>query len=84
MGQSSKSDPTHLIRVCNIPWTATKSGVADLFPQVNILDGKNGVHFVIDDDSKYNDAFIKVASIKDYNLAMNNQGIRMDYTTVES
>lgn len=72
----------HIIRVINIPWTATKSSVVDLFPDLNIV--KNGVHFIIDNDSNHNDAFIQLALIKDYHLAMNRQGIRMDYTTVES
>lgn len=73
-----------IVRVINIPWTATKNNIVDLFPNVNILNGTHGVHFIIDKKSNYNDAFIQLDSIKDYQLAMNRQSIRMGYSTVES
>lgn len=84
MNHPSSCDPLHLIRVVNIPWTATKSSIVDLFTDIRILNGKNGVHFIIDSESKHNDAFIQLTSNNDYRLAMNCQGFRMDYTTVDS
>lgn len=82
--QSSKCNPMHIVRLINIPWTATKSNIVDLFPGINIMNGKNGVHFIVDKDSKRNDAFVQLVSIKDYQLAMNHQGIHMGYSTVKS
>lgn len=84
MSQSSKHDPRQIVRLIDIPWTATKANIVDLFPNVNILNGKHGVHFIVDKDSNYNDAFIQLVSIKDYQLAINRQGIRMGYVTIES
>lgn len=82
--QSPKHDPMQLVRLINIPWTATKTNIVDLFPNVNILNGKNGIHFIVDKDSKYNDAFIQLVSIKDYQLAINRKCFRVGYSTVNS
>lgn len=84
MSQSHKHDPVHIVRLINIPWTATKTNIVDLFPNVDILNGKNGIHFINDKDSKYNDAFIQLVSIKDYQLAINRKVFRVGYSMVNS
>lgn len=82
--QSSDGDSLHIVRVVNIPWTATKSRLVDLFKDIKILHGAHGVHFIVDDELKYNDAFIQLATSADYKTAMDCRGVRMDYSTVNS
>lgn len=84
MSQSSQCDSLHIVRFNNIPWTATRRDVVDLFTDIKILHGTRGVHFIIDKDSQHNDAFIQLGSKKDYELALNRKGVRMVYSTVNS
>lgn len=78
----SKCDSMHIIRVENIPWTATKWNVVDFFSDIKMLSANKGVHFIIDDDSNHNDIFIELASSADYQLAMNHKAMTMGYSTV--
>lgn len=65
-------DTAHVIHVMGIPWTVTKQKMVEFFDDINILNGVNGIHFIID-HSKKNGAFIQVATKNDYLLAMKRQ-----------
>lgn len=77
-GQHSEPNPqselntAHVIHVTGIPWTATKQKMVEFFDDIKILDGVNGIHFIIDNTSK-NGAFIQMATKHDYWLAMKRQ-----------
>lgn len=65
-------DSTYLVHVTGIPWTANKMTIMRFFDDLSILNGANGIHFVV--NSVYNnDAFIQLASYKDYQLALKHK-----------
>ncbi|XP_055315788.1 G-rich sequence factor 1-like [Sitodiplosis mosellana] len=77
-------DSTYLIRASKIPWVATKEEILDFFDDINILNGINGIHFIVDKTkNSCNDALIQLASEKDYRLAMNLKVIRMGFSSVK-
>lgn len=80
----AKCDPSHVIHVENIPWTATKKEIVDLFGNIEILNGVNGIHFIVDNEKIHNNAFIELASLKDYQLAMDRKVLQWHYFTVIS
>lgn len=59
-----------LILACGLPWRASKADVVQMFANFNILNGEVGVHFIVDNVTDYNDAFIQLASSKDAALAL--------------
>lgn len=68
---SSDPDPTYVIQAAGFPWIATKPKIVEFFNGINILNGTNGIHFKIDKTkNSYNDAFIQLATHKDYQSAM--------------
>lgn len=79
------NDLTYLIRANKIPWVATKMEIIEFFNDIHILNGVNGIHFIVDKTkNRSNDAFIQLASEKDYQLAMNLKAIRMGFSSVQS
>lgn len=80
----SKCDSLHVIRVENFPWTATKRMIVYFFADIKILNGENGIHFIVDPVRIRTDAFIQLASSKDYRLAMNRKQLQMFNFTVNS
>lgn len=57
----------YVVRCDGFPWTTTKREIVDFFSTVKILNGKKGVHFIVDDNShSSNDAYIEVASEQDF------------------
>lgn len=67
--ESSLYDTTYLLDVKGIPWTATKCDVVSFFPDFDILNGKNGIHFKVDNTFN-NDAFIQLTTYTDYHKAL--------------
>lgn len=66
-----KPDSTYVIRAAGFPWIATKPEIVEFFSGIKILNGKNGIHFIIGKAKNiHNDAFIQLSSDKDYQLAM--------------
>lgn len=78
-------DSTYLVRANKIPWVATKEEIVEFFDDINILNGVNGIHFIVDKTkNSCNDAFIQLASEKDYHVAIALGTIRMGFSNVKS
>lgn len=80
----SECESLHVIHVENIPWTATKEQIVNLFAGINILNGKEGIHFIVDHLNHHNDAFIQLASLEDYEVAMSRKILRQNHFAVKS
>lgn len=74
----------YVIRAENIPWTATKGEVVNVFANIEILDGKNGIHFILDKDKIHNGAFVQLASKKDFQWALNRQNLHLKHFKIRS
>lgn len=68
---STAFDPSseHLIRLRGIAWSANKHEIAEFLYGVNILNGLKGIHFIVDNMLGYGEAFVQLASNKDFHLA---------------
>lgn len=77
VSQSIKSDSMHIIRLENLPWIATKKNIVYPFTGINILDGENGVHFIVGNAISRTEAFIQLASHNDYQMAMKRKQLRL-------
>ncbi|XP_031636300.1 uncharacterized protein LOC116349147 [Contarinia nasturtii] len=63
-------DSTWLIHVSGFPWVATKDEILAFFNDVSVLNGVDGIHFIINETkNKSNEAFIQLSSDKDVQLA---------------
>lgn len=82
--QPSKSDSMHVIQVENVPWTTTKKEIVDLFDDINILNGKSGIHFMVDNLNHRNDAFVQLAAKEDYQLALDRKKLRKHHFKIRS
>lgn len=72
-----KYDASHVIRVENIPWTITKKSIVLFFAKFNVLNDEDGVHFIVDNVTNHNNAFIQLASSKDVQAALNREQLRV-------
>lgn len=73
------NDSLYLLKITNIPWTATKSEVQAFLSEINILNGVNGIHFIIDETKNaINQAFIQLETRRDYSVAQNYNNEFMD------
>lgn len=72
---------THLIYVKGIPWSATKQSIVYFFDGIHILNGVNGIHFIIE-NTKSNNAFVQLASANDYQLAIKRRMKPWGYSSV--
>lgn len=69
----------YLIKMSGIPWTATKTELQAFLSEVNILNGINGIHFIIDEKKcSINQAYIQLETRKDYSVAKNYNNATMD------
>lgn len=56
-----------VVRVLLIPWAATKAFILRHFDGVNILNGADGIHFIVDKElDKPNNAYIELESEDDF------------------
>lgn len=60
---------SRLLKVRGLPWTTTKKELRDFFAGVKLLNGLNGIHFILDDPEWAGVAYIQVASKRDYDRA---------------
>lgn len=74
----------HVIRVEHVPWTLTKKSLALFFANYNIVDGEHGVHFIVDNDTIYNNAFIQLASSQDITRALKRKELHIFKFLVKS
>lgn len=64
-------DSKYLINVRGLPWSATKPEIADFFGSINILNGQDGIHFIIDErNMKQGQAFIQLDQLRDLTAAL--------------
>lgn len=84
VSQPSKCDSLHVIRLENIPWTATKREIVSLFGDIEILNGTNGIHFIVGTAKPHNDAFIQLVSKQDLQLAMNRKKLHRNHFRTDS
>lgn len=84
VSQPSDDNPLYVIRVENFPWTATKQNLIYSFRDINILSGENGIHFIVDNVKIRTEAFIQLASKKDYHMALKRKQLVMFGFTVNS
>lgn len=78
-------DSTYLILVSGLPWQITKTKIVDIFHDVKILNGPNGIHFKIDDNrNKLNQAYIQLESEHDYHKAQSYNNISIGSIQIES
>lgn len=64
-------DSKYLIYVRGLPWSATKPEIADVFKGITILNGLDGIHFIIDEANlDICEAYIQVENLRDYIAVM--------------
>lgn len=66
---TTETSATHnlVVRLITIPWAASKRQILDRFGAVNILNGPEGIHFIVDKElDRPNNAFIELGSLDDY------------------
>lgn len=64
-------DSKFMIEVRGLPWSATKQDVFDFFENVQILNGVNGIHFIVEKNSiRSGRAYIQLQNLNDMTLAM--------------
>lgn len=74
---SSEVSGYFLIRAIGIPWIASKQKIRNYFQDNHIKI--NGIHFIIDKTkNSHNEAFIQLATVNDYELAISKEVIFMD------
>lgn len=81
--ESSYYDSTYLIDVKGIPWTATKWDIVDIFDDLTILNGRDGIHFKVD-KTYNNDAFIQLTTYADYQMALKQKVRQIGRSAVKS
>lgn len=53
-----------------MPWSVTKQEIMDFFAGVNILNGINGIHFIIEDKKiRKGEAYVQLKTENDLKLA---------------
>lgn len=78
-------DSAYLIKLAGIPWTATKAEIQAYFADINILNGINGIHFIIDDrKNAVNQAYLQLATRRDYSIAQGYNNTSMDGVYIKS
>lgn len=73
-----------LIMACGLPWKTSKADVVRTFANFNILNGEHGVHFIVDEDSNHNNAFIQLSSSKDATFILERKQMLMANILVKS
>lgn len=72
-------DSLYLVKMSGIPWTATKTELQVFLSEVNILNGINGIHFMIDEKKcSINQAYIQLETRKDYSISKSYNNTTMD------
>lgn len=60
----------YLIQIRGLPWSVTKQEIMDFFAGVNILNGINGIHFIIEDKKiRKGEAYVQLTTEDDLKLA---------------
>lgn len=78
-------DSTYLIQASGFPWFATKQDIVEHFNGINILNGENGIHFIIDKTkNSRNEAMIQLATEKDYQKATTQKMKKMGPFSIKS
>lgn len=80
--ESSMYDTTYLVEVKGIPWTATKWHIVEFFEDLNILNGRDGIHFKVD-NTLNNDAFIQLTTYTDYQMALKQKVRRVGSAAIK-
>lgn len=63
-------DSKYLIQVRGLPFSATKPQIAAFFENISILNGVDGIHFILNGSNmKDGQAFIQLESLRDYTAA---------------
>lgn len=77
-------DAKYLIQVRNLPWTATRQQIAEFFENLRIMNGMEGIHFIMNDRIMENaEAFIQMESMHDYTAALKLNYKVMDDQCIE-
>lgn len=76
-------DSLYLIEVRGLPWSATRQEIQQFFSGCNLLNGKDGIHFIIGENRKCGRAFIQFEQLRDYQLAQKYHMKQLDDQYVE-
>lgn len=77
-------DSKYLIQVRGLPWSATKPKITEFFENIKILNGMDGIHFIIDEMVMKNvQVFVQLESLRDYTAALKMNGNGMDDQCIE-
>lgn len=77
-------DAKYLIQVRNLPFTATRPHIAELFENIQLMNGMEGIHFIMTDKITENvEAFIQLESMRDYKAALRMTDKTMDDQCIE-
>lgn len=83
--QTKVQQTEYLIHASGLHWVTTKQEIVDFFSGINILNGANGIHFIIGETkNSRNEAFIQLTSSDDYKLATARKIKSMGPTRVKS
>lgn len=77
-------DAKYLVQVRNLPWTATRPHITEFFENIQIMNGMEGIHFIMSDKITENaEAFIQFESMRDYTAAFKMNLKVMDDQCIE-
>lgn len=85
-GFSSRFDTTYLAHVSGLPWMITKSKVIETFSNVDILNGLDGIHFIIDDQRSESNqaAYIQLQTKEDFHKIQAFNRTKIGSVNIES
>lgn len=77
-------DSKYLIRVRNLPWTVTRPQIVEFFENIQLMNGMEGIHFIMNDKITENaEAFIQLESLRDFAAALKMNNKSMDDQCIE-
>lgn len=72
-------DTLYVIKASCIPWTSKRAEVQAFFADVNILNGVNGIHFIVNvKKNSVNEAYIQLEGRLDYSVIQSYNNKYMD------
>lgn len=76
-------NPEHLVRLRGLSWSTNKHEIAEFLSGVNILNGLDGIHYVVDNACGYGEALVQCASTQDFFTALKKHKHYLDNRYIE-
>lgn len=77
-------DSKYLIEIRKLPSTATRKEIRDFLNNMEILNGLNGIHFLVEsNDQKDGQVFVQLENLRDFQTALKLHNKCFDDVSVE-